>query len=316
MKLTSCLVFLGLFLGVAAQAVGATLSAQGEGAPRLYFTSGSITIAGTGALLVSHNAKIVFDGTQKTAPTAKPGKLAGRDADGYNNFTGAATISGEHFSVGMYATGISIKADGAGYAILFGTGTYTVGTGSTDTVKSTDGKWTLAPWDKGGDKKLDQKTIMITFGAPAASDNPLTPTPPPTTTGTSTAPPPAGSVAFDGTLTATGTGTDAPRLYLTKGSVTFTGKGPLLVSHGATVTFADGKTFTAKPGKLAGKDMDAYNDFNGTATVTGENFAAGMYGDGIAISATGTGTAILYGTGTYTTKTGNGNWTPAPWAKK
>lgn len=158
-----------------------TLSAVGDGTPRIYMTSGTVQISGVGNFLVSHNAKVTFS-DQKTELKMKPGALAGRPLDGYPDFNGSATVTGEHFTVGMYGTGITLTATGAGYAILFGTGTFALGPGVTkdgEVYGNFSGKWTLATWMKGADQRLDQKTIELTIGEPDPYDDPLKPTPPP-----------------------------------------------------------------------------------------------------------------------------------------
>ena len=265
-----------------AQQVTGTLTAQGEGTPRLYMTNGSVQISGNGTLMVSHNAKLTFAGA---APTAKPGKLAGQEMDAYNDFNGSATITGSNYSVGMYGTGIALTATGNGFAILFGTGAYALTGANQQTAK---GNWTLAPWMKGG-KNVDPKTIAVNIGQ-------------------------LNEVQASGSLSAQGDG--SPRLYMTSGTVQIAGNGTLMVSHNAKVTFA-GAAPTAKPGKLAGQEMDAYNDFTGSATITGDHYAVGMYAKGITLSASGAGYAMLFGTGSYTDtaadkKAVNGNWTAMP----
>lgn len=265
-----------------AQQTTGTLTAQGDGSPRLYMATGTVQIAGSGALLVSHNVTINLNGQTLTATK---GALAGVPMDTYNGFNGSATISGTNFSVGMYGTGITLTVSGNGFAILFGTGAYTL-TGADG--KAVNGKWTLAPWMKGGDPHLDPKTIAISIGQ-------------------------LNDVVATGSLSAQGDG--SPRLYMTSGTVQIAGNGTLMVSHNAKVTFA-GQTLTAKPGKLAGQDTDAYDGFNSSATITGDHFVVGMYGKGITTGATGAGYAILFGTGTYAItgadgKNTNGNWTLA-----
>ncbi len=115
-----------------------------------------------------------------------------------------------------------------------------------------------------------------------------------------------------GTFTAQGNGT--PRLYMASGTVQIAGNGRLMVSHNAQITFA-GTAPTATAGKLADQDVDAYNGFTGSATITGTNFSVGMPGSGITVTATGNGFALLLGLGTYTLtdanqQVTNGNWTP------
>ena len=274
---------LGAFVtACAADQVSGALTASGDGSPRLYMLSGSVTISGSGSLLVSHNAKI----TCGTPLTAKPGRLAGVDADTYNDFTGTAVVTGTRFTVGMYGTGIKVNATGAGFAILFGTGTYAMTTNATPPA-TTNGKWTLAPWDKGGNPHLDISTVRIPIGQLA-------------------------EYTATGAFTASGDG--SPRCYMTTGSVQLTGTGTLMVSHNAQVTFP-GAAPACKPGKLAGQDADVYDGITGTVTVSGTNFVAGMYGKGLTVSATGAGYAMLFGTGTYTAtantappQTATGNW--------
>jgi hypothetical protein len=169
---------------LAAEQATATLSAKGDGSPRLYMSTGSVQISGAGTLMVSSNAKVTFTGTQQETLKPKPGRLAGKDMLAYASFTGVAVVTGEHFAVGMYGNGITASATGAGYAMLFGTGTYTVGSDAAAKPTS-EGKWTLAPWMKGGDPKLDVRTITITFGTPSTDDNPVA-TKPPTTSPSST----------------------------------------------------------------------------------------------------------------------------------
>ena len=152
--------------------VTGTLSAKGEGSPRLYMTVGTVQITGNGPLLVSRYAKVTFATPQKYPMKPEPGKLAGRDMVQYKGFNGTAVVTGEHFSVGMYGKDITVEAKGAGYAILFGTGTYTlVG----DDNHTTDGDWTLASW-MGGKQNGDLNEIKITIGQPNSSDDPAPPT--------------------------------------------------------------------------------------------------------------------------------------------
>ncbi len=99
-----------------------------------------------------------------------------------------------------------------------------------------------------------------------------------------------------GTLTAKGDG--SPRFFLTSGTVQITGTGPLCASENAKIVFSQG-ALKGVAGKLAGEPVLFYNDFHGTATVTGENFKVGMYGKEITITAKGIGYANFIGTGTY-----------------
>jgi len=162
----------------AASLVTGTLSAKGEGSPRLYMTVGTIQITGNGTLMVSGNAKVTFTTPEKYPMKPKPGKLAGRDMLAYNGFNGTAVVTGEHFSAGMYGKNITVQAKGAGYAILFGTGTYVVANDA-DPNPIANGEWTLASWMPGGKQGGDLNDIKIMFGQPDPADDPA---PPKTTT--------------------------------------------------------------------------------------------------------------------------------------
>lgn len=160
---------------IAAASETGTLSATGKGTPRLYMSSGSVTLTGDGPLLVSANAKVSFTTKQEHDMTPIPGKLAGKDMVQYKYFNGTAVITGEHFSAGMYGrdfktTELKVEAKGAGYAILLGEGSFVLADDS-GSSQPTKGEWTQPNWSNG--KQADLKAIEIKIGSPDAGDDPV-----------------------------------------------------------------------------------------------------------------------------------------------
>ncbi len=278
-----------------AQQVTGTLTAQGNGNVRLYMASGTVQIAGNGALLVSHNAQVSFTGA---APNAQQGQLCGQSVDVYNGFNGSAAVTGTNFTVGLYGNSITLTASGTGFAFLTGTGSYTLTNAS---QQSTNGNWTQATSATGGNAHRGQRQNMHENANTSSSENRIT-------FGQ------LNTVQATGSLTAQGVG--SPRLHLAVGTVQIVGSGALMVSPNIRVAFA-GPAPAATSGTVEGQSMLIYGTFNGSATISGANFEVGMNGKVATLSVNGAGAAYLLGTGDFAVSTAagqttNGNWTAAP----
>ncbi len=124
-------------------------------------------------------------------------------------------------------------------------------------------------------------------------------------------------VKAPGTITASGNGLAHVRIF--HGSATFSGKGRLRVSSAAQVQITSGTsaqpvTQTSKNGKTS---FTIYKNFNGTATITGQDVHVYLQGKSISVSAQGAGRAHFIGTGTFTDQTQdkaveNGDWAAKP----
>ncbi len=122
-----------------------TVTASGNGIAQVRIFQGTATFSGKGRLRVSSTAQVqITSGTaaQPITETSKNGKVSWTV---YKRFNGTATITGQNVHARLTGKGITLSAQGAGFAHLIGTGTFTT---QTQGKTAENGNWAAKPAQK------------------------------------------------------------------------------------------------------------------------------------------------------------------------